>query len=60
VLLDTADYNWKIAVLLEDEAYMESKQKPTESMVCKTFLLMMEFSVSIEVCQQLQLQVPGP
>jgi hypothetical protein len=40
VVLDTADYNRKIAVLLEDQAYTKLKMDPTESVERKTLLLL--------------------
>jgi hypothetical protein len=31
VVLDTSDYNWKIAALMEDKAYKKLKKDPTDS-----------------------------
>jgi hypothetical protein len=60
VVLDTADYNLKIAALLEDQAYRKLKKDPTEAVECKTVLLLKKSSVSEEVCQQLQPQGSRP
>jgi hypothetical protein len=40
VVLNTANYNQKIAALLEDQAYRKLKKDPTESAEHKTILLL--------------------
>jgi hypothetical protein len=60
VVLDTADYNWKIGALLENQAYRKLKKDPTESVECKTVLLLKKSSISQKVCQQIQLQGSRP
>jgi hypothetical protein len=59
MVLDTADCNQKIVVLLEDQGYMKLKKEPDESVECKTILFLKKSSISEEICQQLWLQVPG-
>jgi hypothetical protein len=56
VVLDTTDYNQKIAALLEDQTYRKLKKDPTESVEHKTFLLLKKSPISEMVCLQLWLQ----
>jgi hypothetical protein len=49
----TVNYTWKIAALLEDQAYRMLKKDPPESVECKTILLLKKSSFS-EVCQQIR------
>jgi hypothetical protein len=56
VVVDTADYNWKITALLDDHANRKLKKNPIESVECKTGLLLKKSLSSEEVCQQLRAQ----
>jgi hypothetical protein len=60
VVLDTTDYNLKIAALLEDHAYKKLKKDPTESVERKTVLLLKKSSFSEAVSQQLRPQGSRP
>jgi hypothetical protein len=60
VVLDTADYNQKIAALLEDKAYRKLKKDPSESVERKTVLFLKKSSFSEEVSQQLRQQGSRP
>jgi hypothetical protein len=60
VVLDTSDYNLKIAALLEDKAYRKLKKDLTESVERKTVLLLKKSSFSEEVSQQLRTQGSRP
>jgi hypothetical protein len=59
MILDTSDYNQKIAALLEDNAYKELKKDPTDSVECKTVLLLKKSRIA-EVSQELQPQGSRP
>jgi hypothetical protein len=57
---DTADYNWKIAALLEDHSYRKLRKDPTESVERKTVLPLKKSSIYEEVCHQLRPQSSWP
>ncbi|XP_023707533.1 uncharacterized protein LOC111864490 [Cryptotermes secundus] len=59
VVLDTSDYNRKIAALLEGKAYRKLKKDPTDTIECKTVLLLKKCQAE-EVCQQLRPQGSRP
>ncbi|XP_023723162.1 uncharacterized protein LOC111873027, partial [Cryptotermes secundus] len=60
VVLDTSDYNRKIAAVLEDKAYRKLKKDPTDAIERKTVLLLKKSPIAEEVCQQLRPQGSRP
>ena len=55
VLLNTVDYNHKIGALLQDTAYRRLAKGPTETVECKTSLLLKRSTLAQEVCKWLHL-----
>jgi hypothetical protein len=60
VVLGTSDYNQKIAAFLDDETYKKLKKDHTDSVECKTVLLLKKSAVVEDICQQLQPQGSRP